>query len=97
VASRLIFRYFPRKIDVLVALIEERTLVDKRTLVDERTLVEEGREVHAVPGVRGDAARLEVAADTFAVVLLYQENLCRLSGHQLDPDAVAELIAHSLV
>ncbi|WP_246149489.1 hypothetical protein [Nonomuraea turkmeniaca] len=49
------------------------------------------------PGSRGDAARLEVAAATFAAVLLYQENLWQLTGHQIDPDAVAELIAHSLV
>ncbi|MFC5829445.1 helix-turn-helix domain-containing protein [Nonomuraea insulae] len=34
----LIFRYFPHKIDVLVAL------------VDERTLVEESREIDGVPG-----------------------------------------------
>ena len=38
VPKGLIFHYFPRKIDVLVALI------------DERTLVEEGHEVDAVPG-----------------------------------------------
>ena len=31
----------------------------------------------ALPTPRGDAARLEVAAVTFAAVLLYQENLCR--------------------
>ncbi|MEU9833359.1 TetR/AcrR family transcriptional regulator [Streptosporangium sp. NPDC048047] len=144
VPKGLVFHYFPRKIDVLV------------TLVDERTLVEEAPEVEAVPGdaagtlsklarrlplraspamrrilfreadthgsvrerlgrlngeiirrarfalelalptPRGDAARLEVAAVTFAAVLLYQENLCQLTGHTIDPDAVAELIAHAL-
>ncbi|MEO3869910.1 hypothetical protein ABGB18_13875 [Nonomuraea sp. B12E4] len=51
----------------------------------------------ALPGARGDAARLEVAAAMFAAVLIYQENLCQLTGHQIDPDAVAELIAHALV
>jgi hypothetical protein len=38
-----------------------------------------------------------VAAATFAAVLLYQENLCQLTGQAIDPDAVAELIAHALV
>jgi Transcriptional regulator len=49
-----------------------------------------------LPGLRGDAARLEVAAATFATVLLYQESLHQLTGQHLDPDAVAELIAHAL-
>ncbi|MFB9962304.1 TetR/AcrR family transcriptional regulator [Sinosporangium siamense] len=144
VPKGLLFHYFPKKIDVLV------------TLIDERTLVMEGPEIEAVPGDpagtlsrlarrlplraspamrrilfreadthgsvrerlgrlngelirrarfalelalptrRGDAARLEAAAATFAAVLLYQENLCQLTGHQIDPDAVAELIAHAL-
>jgi hypothetical protein len=50
-----------------------------------------------LPGARGDAARLEVAAATFATVLLYQENLHQLTGQHVDPDAVAELIAHALL
>ncbi|MEO3810249.1 hypothetical protein ABGB17_14710 [Sphaerisporangium sp. B11E5] len=50
---------------------------------------------HPPPGTRGDAARLEAAA-TFAVVLLYQEDLCTLTGHHIDPDMVAALIARSL-
>jgi AcrR family transcriptional regulator len=145
VPKGLIFHYFPRKIDVLVALVDERTLVEEGREVDAvpgdpaRTLSKLARglplraspamrrilfreaDTHgsvkerlgrlngelirrsrfalelALPGARGDAARLEVAAATFAAVLLYQENLCQLTGHQIDPDAVAELIAHSLV
>ncbi|HXA62369.1 MAG TPA: TetR/AcrR family transcriptional regulator [Streptosporangiaceae bacterium] len=49
----------------------------------------------ALPGARGDAARLEIAAATFAAVLMYQETLYQLTGQHLDPDAVAELIARS--
>lgn len=49
-----------------------------------------------LPGARGDAARLEVAAATFATVLLYQESLHHLTGQHVDPDAVAELITHAL-
>ncbi|MER5997021.1 TetR/AcrR family transcriptional regulator [Nonomuraea sp. NPDC051941] len=145
VPKGLIFHYFPRKIDVLVALVDERTLVEEGREVDAvpgdpaRTLSKLARglplraspamrrilfreaDTHgsvkerlgrlngelirrsrfalelALPGARGDLARLEVAAATFAAVLLYQENLCQLTGHQIDPDAVAELIAHSLV
>ncbi|MEV0586519.1 helix-turn-helix domain-containing protein [Nonomuraea sp. NPDC050310] len=145
VPKGLVFHYFPKKIDVLVAL------------VDERTLVEEGRDVDAVPGdpagtlsrlahrlplraspamrrilfreadthvsakerigrlngelirrarfalelalptARGGAARLEAAAATFAAVLLYQETLTQLTGHPIDLDAVAELIAGGLL
>lgn len=145
VPKGLVFHYFPKKIDVLVALIDERTLVEEGREVDAvpgdpagtlsklarklplraspamRRILFREADTHgsvkerlgrlngelirrsrfalelALPGTRGDAARLEVAAATFAAVLLYQENLCLLTGHQIDPDAVAELIAHSLV
>jgi AcrR family transcriptional regulator len=145
VPKGLVFHYFPRKIDVLVALVDERTLVEetpeitavpgdaagtlsrlarhlplnaspamRRILFREadthrsvrdrlgrlnRELVRRARFALelALPGRRGDAARLEVAAATFAAVLLYQENLCQLTGQAIDPDAVAELIAHALV
>ncbi len=50
----------------------------------------------ALPGATGDKARLEIAAATFATMLLYQENLQHLTGQNVDPDAVAELIAHAL-
>lgn len=144
VPKGLLFHYFPRKIDVLVALVDERTLVEESGEVDAlpgdpagtlsrlarrlplraspamRRILFREADTHgsvrerlgrlngeligrarfalelALPGARGDAARLEVAASTFAAVLLYQENLCQLTGHQIDPDAVAELIAHSL-
>lgn len=145
VPKGLIFHYFPHKIDVLVALVDERTLVEEGREVDAvpgdpagtlsrlarglplraspamRRILFREADTHrsvkerlgrlngelirrarfalglALPGARGDAARLEVAAATFAAVLLYQENLCQLTGHQIDPDAVAELIAHALV
>jgi len=144
VPKGLLFHYFPRKIDVLVALVDERTLVEEDREIDalpgdpagtlsrlakrlplhaspamRRILFREadthrsvrerlgrlnGELIHrarfalelALPGTRGGAARLEVAASTFAAILLYQENLVQLTGHQIDPDAVAELIAHSL-
>lgn len=146
VPKGLVFHYFPQKIDVLVALVDERTLVEelpedavealpgdpagtlsrlarrfplraspamRRILFREagthRSVGERlGRlngEVFrrarralelALPGARGDQARLEVAAATFAAVLIYQENLAQLSGQHVDPDAVAELIAHAL-
>ncbi|MEV4178294.1 MULTISPECIES: TetR/AcrR family transcriptional regulator [unclassified Nonomuraea] len=145
VPKDLISQYFPRKVDVLVALVYERTTVEEGREVDAvpgdpagtlsrlarglplraspamRRILFREADTHrsvkerlgrlngelvrrarfalelALPGTRGDAARLEVAAATFAAVLLYQENLCQLTGHQIDPDAVAELIAHSLV
>ncbi|WP_131741569.1 TetR/AcrR family transcriptional regulator [Actinomadura roseirufa] len=50
----------------------------------------------ALPGARGDQARLEVAAATFTAVLIYQENLASLTGQHVDPDAVADLIARAL-
>ncbi|GII77109.1 hypothetical protein Sru01_20910 [Sphaerisporangium rufum] len=49
-----------------------------------------------LPGSRGDAARLEAAAATFAAVLLYQESLCQLTGQHIDADLVADLIARAL-
>jgi AcrR family transcriptional regulator len=145
VPKRLIAQYFPQKIDMLVALVNERAVIEegreveavpgdlagtlarlaralplraspsmRRILfreadthgsVKERLTRLNGELVRrarfalelAMPGARGDAARLEVAAAMFAAALLYQENLCQLTGHQIDPDAVAELIAHSLV
>ncbi len=33
---------------------------------------------------------------TGSAVLLYQESICLLTGHHIDPDAVAELIANAL-
>ncbi|WP_433337981.1 TetR/AcrR family transcriptional regulator [Spirillospora sp. CA-294931] len=146
VPKGLVFHYFPQKIDVLVALVDERTLVEelpedavaalpgdpaatlselarhsplraspamRRILfreADTHTSVRErlGRlngEVFgrarralalALPGSRGDQARLEVAATTFAAVLIYQENLSQLTGEHVDPDAVADLIARAL-
>jgi AcrR family transcriptional regulator len=144
VPKGLVFHYFPKKIDVLVALIDERTLVEESPEVEAvpgdavgalsrlarrlplsaspamRRILFREADTHgsvrdrlgrlngeiiqrarfalelALPTARGDAARLEVAAVTFAAVLLYQENLCQLTGHHIDPDAVAELIAHAL-
>ncbi|MFC5187775.1 TetR/AcrR family transcriptional regulator [Actinomadura harenae] len=77
---------------------------DTHTTVRERLRLLNGEVVRrarlalemALPGARGDQARLEVAAATFAAVLIYQEHLAQLSGHHLDPEAVAELIAHAL-
>ncbi|GII32223.1 TetR/AcrR family transcriptional regulator [Planotetraspora mira] len=143
VPKGLVFHYFPRKIDVLVSLVDERTLVTEedveavpgdpagtlsklarmlplRASPDMRRILFREADTHrsvrdrlgrlnaeiirrsrfalelALPGSRGDAARLEAAAATFAAVLLYQESLCLLTGHHIDPDAVAELIAHAL-
>ncbi|GAT65808.1 tetR family transcriptional regulator [Planomonospora sphaerica] len=145
VPKGLVFHYFPRKIDVLVALVDERTLVLEESPEAEavpgdaagalsrlarrlpiraspamRRILFREADTHgsvrarlghlngeiirrarfalelARPGARGDAARLEVAAVTFAAVLLHQENLCQLTGHHIDPDAVAELIVHAL-
>lgn len=143
VPKGLVFHYFPRKIDVLIALVNERTVVieeeveavpgdpagtlrrlarklplraspamrrilfreaDTHRTVRERIgrlnseIIRRARFALelALPGSRGDAARLEAAAATFAAVLLYQESLCLLTGHHIDPDAVAELIAHAL-
>lgn len=144
VPKGLLFHYFPRKIDVLVSLIDERTLVTEedveavpgdaagalsrlarrlplRASPAMRRILFREADTHgsvkerlgrlnaeiirrtrftlelALPGGRGDAARLEAAAATFAAVLLYQENLCQLTGHHIDPDSVADLIAHALV
>ncbi|WP_084338470.1 TetR/AcrR family transcriptional regulator [Actinomadura oligospora] len=77
---------------------------DTHTTVRERLRVLNGEVVRrarlalemALPGARGDQARLEVAAATFAAVLLYQEHLAQLSGHHVDPEAVADLIARAL-
>ncbi|GAA3148173.1 TetR/AcrR family transcriptional regulator [Planomonospora alba] len=144
VPKGLVFHYFPKKIDVLVALVDERTLVEEAPEVEAvpgdaagalsrlarrlpiiaspamRRILFREADTHgsvrarlghlngeivrrarfalelALPGARGDAARLEVAAVTFAAVLLHQENLCQLTGHHIDPDAVAELIALAL-
>ncbi|WP_188187740.1 TetR/AcrR family transcriptional regulator [Nonomuraea sp. SYSU D8015] len=145
VPKGLVFDYFPRKIDVLVALVNERTHIEEGREVDAvpgdpagtlarlarglplraspamRRILFREADTHgsvkerlsrlngelarrarfalelALPGARGDAARLEAAAAMFAAVLIYQENLWQLTGHQIDPDAVAELIAHALV
>lgn len=147
VPKGLVFHYFPQKIDLLVALVEERTHIeepsaapapeapsrdpagalarlarrlplraspamrrilfreaDTHRLVRDRLHALNRAVLHraraaleiALPGARGDAARLEAAAATFAAVLLYQENLAHLTGHHVDPEAVAELIARSL-
>ncbi|WP_245656086.1 TetR/AcrR family transcriptional regulator [Microtetraspora fusca] len=151
VPKGLLFHYFPRKIDVLISLVDERTLVteyDAEEVVEREAAAAPGdaagalsrlarrlplhaspamrrilfreADTHlsvrerlgrlnaeiikrarfalelAMPGGRGDAARLEAAAATFAAVLLYQESICQLTGHHIDPDAVAELIAHAL-
>jgi AcrR family transcriptional regulator len=148
VPKGLVFHYFPRKIDVLITLVQERTGVEeldeadagaaepphdpaamlarlarrvplraspamRRILFREadthRTVRERlshlNREIArrarfalelALPGARGDAARLEAAAATFAVVLLYQENLSHLTGERIDPDLLADLIAKAL-
>ncbi|MFC7585073.1 TetR/AcrR family transcriptional regulator [Nonomuraea antimicrobica] len=50
----------------------------------------------ALPGSRGDHARLEAAAATFTAVLLYQESLCQLTGQHIDAELVANLIAKAL-
>lgn len=146
VPKGLVFHYFPQKIDVLLALVDERTFVevlpeeavdalpgdpagtlsrlakgfplqaspamrrilfreaDTHRSVRERLsnlnseVVRRARKALelSLPGSRGDAARLEVAAATFATVLLYQENLHQLTGQHLDTDAVAHLIARAL-
>lgn len=145
VPKGLVFHYFPRKIDVLVTLVQERTDVEvlrddqvgepgdpasmlallarrvplraspamRRILFREAdthgTVRERLRHLNselvrrarfalelAMPGSRGDAARLEAAAATFAVVLLYQESLAHLTGERIDPDVLADLIARAL-
>ncbi|MEV5410417.1 helix-turn-helix domain-containing protein [Thermopolyspora sp. NPDC052614] len=150
VPKGLVFHYFPRKMDVLVTLVQERTDVEvlrddqvgtqvgtqqgdpasmlallarrvplraspamRRILFREAdthgTVRERLRHLNseivrrarfalelALPGSRGDAARLEAAAATFAVVLLYQENLSHLTGERIDPDVLADLIARAL-
>lgn len=146
VPKGLVFHYFPRKIDVLITLVQERTGVEelgdehpagqpadpaemlallarrvplraspamRRILFREAdthgTVRERLRHLNseivrrarfalelALPGSRGDAARLEAAAATFAVVLLYQENLAHLTGERIDPDLLADLIAKAL-
>jgi AcrR family transcriptional regulator len=146
VPKGLVFHYFPQKIDVLVALVDERTFVEdppdepaeavpgdpagtlsrlagrlplraspamRRILFREadthrsvrdrlghlnRVLFLRARRALeiALPGARGDQARLEAAAATFAAVLIYQENLAGLTGQHLDPDAVADLITRAL-
>lgn len=133
VPKGLVFHYFPRKIDVLVALVAERTLVEEGREVEAvpgdpagtlsrlsrrlplraspamRRILFREADTHgsvserlgrlngelirrarfalelALPGTRGDAARLEVAAATFAAVLLYQENLCQLTATSSTP------------
>jgi Transcriptional regulator len=146
VPKGLVFHYFPRKIDVLITLVQERTGIEepgdehaaaqaddpaavlallarrvplraspamRRILFREAdthgTVRERLRHLNseivrrarfalelALPGARGDAARLEAAAATFAVVLLYQESLSHLTGERIDPDALADLIAKAL-
>lgn len=146
VPKGLVFHYFPRKIDVLAALIRERTGIEElgdapvdavpgdpagtlarlarrvplRASPAMRRILFREADTHGfvrdrlrhlnaeiirragfaleltLPGSRGDAARLEAAAATFAAVLLYQENLCTLTGHHIDPDMVADLIVRAL-
>ncbi|WP_283132937.1 TetR/AcrR family transcriptional regulator [Rhizohabitans arisaemae] len=146
VPKGLVFHYFPRKIDVLVALVDERALVVelpesesdalpgdpagtlvrlarrfplraspamRRILFREVDTHRSVRDVLgrlnsevvrralgalklAAPGAAGDMARLEVAAATFAAVLMYQENLHQLTGQRVDLDAVAHFIALAL-
>ncbi|WP_084265780.1 TetR/AcrR family transcriptional regulator [Actinomadura macra] len=146
VPKGLVFHYFPQKIDVLLALVDERTFVEelpdgavealpgdpagtlsrlarrlplhaspamRRILFREADTHRSVRErlgrlngevfrrarhalELALPGARGDQARLEVAAATFTAVLIYQENLASLTGQHMDPDAVADLIARAL-
>lgn len=141
VPKGLVFHYFPRKIDVLVSLVDERTLVTEEdpepgdparalsTLARRlpltaspsmRRILFREADTHrsvkdrihglnseiirrarftlelALPGGRGDAARLEAAAATFAAVLLYQESIAHLTGHTIDADVVADLMATAL-
>ncbi|WP_246060263.1 TetR/AcrR family transcriptional regulator [Herbidospora galbida] len=143
VPKGLVFHYFPRKIDVLVSLVDERTLVTeedpepapgdaaralsklarrlpltaspsmRRILFREADTHRSVKDrIHglnseiirrarfalelALPGGRGDAARLEAAAATFAAVLLYQESIAHLTGHTIDADVVADLMATAL-
>jgi AcrR family transcriptional regulator len=146
VPKGLVFHYFPRKIDVLIALVDERIGIEppvedpadtvpgdpadaltrlarrgplRASPAMRRILFREAdthgsvrdrlRHLNAeiirrasfaleltMPGTRGDAARLEAAAATFAAVLLYQENLCLLTGQHIDPDLVADLIVRAL-
>jgi AcrR family transcriptional regulator len=146
VPKGLVFHYFPQKMDLLITLVEERTLIEdlaeepaeatpgdpvgtlsrlakgfplhaspamRRILFREadthRTVGDRLRSLNgevlrrargalevALPGTRGDTARLEVAAATFTAVLLYQENLSQLTGERIDTDAVAELLGRAL-
>jgi len=146
VPKGLVFHYFPQKMDVLVALIDERTFVEEipdeavealpgdpagtlaglarrfplRASPAMRRILFREADTHksvgerlgrlngevfqrarralelALPGSRGDQARLEIAAATFAAVLIYQENLSQLTGQHVDPDAVADLIGRAL-
>ncbi|GAB2852055.1 TetR/AcrR family transcriptional regulator [Actinocorallia aurea] len=98
VAARLPLRASPRMRRILFREADTHRSVRDRLGGLNRELVSLARRALevALPGSRGDTARLEIAAATFATVLLYQENLYHLTGDRIDPDAVADLLSHAL-
>ncbi|GAA3231490.1 helix-turn-helix domain-containing protein [Actinocorallia longicatena] len=97
-ASRIPLRASPSMRRILFREAETHKSVRERLGAVNRELVGHARRglELALPGARGDAARLEIAAATFATVLLYQESLFQLTGDRVDPDALADLISRAL-
>jgi len=98
-ASRLPLRASPSMRRILFREADTHRTARERITALNRELVRRARRALelTLPGARGDAARLEVAAATFAAVLLYQENLFHLTGDRIDPDALADLITRALM
>ncbi|GAA2736974.1 helix-turn-helix domain-containing protein [Actinocorallia aurantiaca] len=97
-ADRLPLRASPSMRRILFREADtHRTARDRLTALNHELVHRARRALElALPGSRGDAARLEVAAATFATVLLYQENLFHLTGAHIDPGALADLITRAL-
>ncbi|ROO84115.1 TetR family transcriptional regulator [Actinocorallia herbida] len=98
VAARLPLRASPRMRRILFREADTHRSVRDRLGGLNRELVSLARRAleAALPGARGDTARLEIAAATFATILLYHENLYHLTGDRIDPDAVADLLSRAL-
>ncbi|MDX6744917.1 helix-turn-helix domain-containing protein [Actinocorallia sp. A-T 12471] len=98
VAARLPLRASPRMRRILFREADTHRSVRERLGRLNRELVRLASRAleAALPGSRGDTARLEIAAATFATVLLYHENLYHLTGDRIDPDAVADLLTQAL-
>ncbi|MCD0453660.1 TetR/AcrR family transcriptional regulator [Actinocorallia sp. API 0066] len=97
-AARLPLRASPRMRRILFREADTHRSVRERLGTLNRELVRLARRAleSTLPGTRGDTARLEIAATTFATVLLYQEHLHQLTGDRIDPDAVADLLTQAL-